>query len=205
MPLHLEEKYKKIFELGRIVEDIFELTCKMNNIPVIRASRKTDMKNRIDFYVEYGGRVQMVDVKARRRLSRCDFSRWGIIHEIRNTKGELTIYKKYTHIAYEIAPAVFIVVPKKVISSILRDALREYDFDLKKGYLGEKADYFNFYTRNGKDLVAIFPEEWFINKAKKYEGVWEVYTDCLDERVLPLVEKQFKVYREIKVACLGRK
>jgi hypothetical protein len=204
MPLPLERKFKKVFELGHLVEDIFEAVCKINNIPVVKTSKRTDMRNRIDFYVKHDGVIQAVDVKARRRLSRCDFSRWGVFYEIRNGKGELNIYKKYTHLALEIAPAVFLVVPKKVMSSILKEALKEHEFELKRGYLGERAEYFKFYTRTGTDLMAVFPEDWFINKARTYEGVWEVYTDVSEGKISQLVQRELEIYKEIQKGC-GRR
>ena len=193
-----KERFPLVFELGKVVEDVFEKVCKLNNIPVIRASNTSDRRDRIDFYIKVNNKVFAVDVKARRRLKRCDFSRWGITIELKNGYGTFNLKKAFTHIAFEIAPAVFLVTSKKVITQILKEKWSDLKF--RNRLKGEEPDYGCLYTRNGKDLIVIFPEEEFINEALKL-GAFQIYADVFEKELQPLIQREFEIYKRIKEGC----
>jgi hypothetical protein len=194
-----KEKFSLVFKLGAIVENIFFEVCKLNNIPIIKGSDISDRRDRIDFWIRYDNAIWGVDVKARRRVTRCNFDEWAIFYEIKNGYGTPNTNKRFTHIAYEIAPATFIVVPKRIIIGLIKEHAKGFKlYDYTKG---ERAKINSFYTRNGKDLMVIFDEEWFINTVKGLPGVVELYADPFEESLESLIVKEFEIYKEIKEGC----
>lgn len=108
--------------MGRDAEVRFMQICKAHRYGVVNATRRENMVDHFDFWVEWGARraakIEVKAMKARRRGEAVDPS--VIYLETRNVAGGLGwLYGKADYIAFE-QPRGFLLVPRVDLVELLR-------------------------------------------------------------------------------------
>ena len=173
---HKRWKYKDIFELGELIEDIFNYSCRVGCSQTLHRIYKVknwDIRERIDYVLEMwvGGmdaqpqqlQRYYIDVKGRRLLKRKfeGTPNFTIAIELYNSAGHYVPNKQFTHFAFELPNySGFMVIHKEVVYRLIDYLISHFGGDVV-----HTPQYFSFYARknDGKSLVYLIPEDYFYN------------------------------------------
>lgn len=190
----LKDKFPRVFRVGEIVEQIFERSAILSNIfdKVEKADDELDRKHRVDYILIKDGKEYLVDVKGRRKLTRCG-QHHAVIIEVRNKAGDKVYAKKFTHFAIE-DPfwSKFYIVDKEQVYKLIKECIAKYGDEIKT-----KPDYFRLYQRdNDEAIVYIMPEPFFFRSIKP-----QFIIEIPKAEVADLFQERWKLERKIRERC----
>ena len=142
-------RYADSMARGRAAEERFVRVAEARGLTVAHSRKKDDIFKHVDFLIVDGDEGMMVDVKARKRITRADENAQDIEIwlELKNVGGNPGWVYSQGHVAFEIAEG-FVVISKEALAQIIEDIVSK---DVVKT-AGEAL--YNLYNRKGrKDLL----------------------------------------------------
>ena len=142
-------RYADSMARGQAAEERFVKVAEARGLTVAHSRKKDDMFKHVDFLIVDGDEGMMVDVKARKRITRGDKSAQDIEIwlELKNVGGRPGWVYSQGHVAFEIAEG-FVVISKEALQQVIEDLCS------KKIVATAREALYHYYNRSGrKDLL----------------------------------------------------
>ena len=142
-------RYADSMARGRAAEERFVRVAEARGLTVAHSRKKDDIFKHVDFLIVDGDNGMMVDVKARKRITRKDENAQDIEIwlELKNVGGNPGWVYSKGHVAFEIAEG-FVLISKEALQQVIEDIVSK-DIVTKAGDA-----LYNLYNRKGrKDLL----------------------------------------------------
>ncbi len=142
-------RYADSMKRGQEAEERFVRVSEARGLTVAHSRKKDDIFKHVDFLIVDGDEGMMVDVKARKRITRADEAAQDIEIwlELKNVGGNPGWVYSKGHVAFEIAEG-FVVISKEALAQIIEDIVSKDIVTTAKDAL------YNLYNRKGrKDLL----------------------------------------------------